>query len=126
MPRIAGVDIPNEKQVRYSLAYIYGVGARNAVDILEGAGVEPTKRAKDLTSDEITKIIAQLALIKVEGDLRREVQMNIKRHMDVGSYRGLRHRKRLPCRGQRTRTNARTRKGKRGQPITGKKAATKT
>jgi small subunit ribosomal protein S13 len=126
MPRIAGVDIPNEKQVLYSLTYIYGIGVSKSKLILEKAKIDPIKRAKDLDVEETSRLKTIIEEERVEGDLRREVQMSIKRLMDLGCYRGLRHRKKLPVRGQRTRTNARTRKGKRGQPITGKKAATKT
>lgn len=121
MPRIAGVDIPNEKQVLYSLTYIYGIGRAKAKEILEAADVDIFKRAKDLDANELSRIRKILETgVKVEGDLRRETQMDIKRLMDLGSYRGLRHRRRLPVRGQRTKTNARTRKGK-AAPIAGKK-----
>jgi small subunit ribosomal protein S13 len=116
MARIAGVDIPREKQIQISLQYLYGVGITSAKKICATANVEPTKRTKDLTEDELHRIRETLEQgYKVEGDLRREVSLNIKRLMDLGCYRGLRHRKGLPVRGQRTHTNARTRKGpKRG------------
>jgi small subunit ribosomal protein S13 len=116
MARIAGVDLPREKQIQISLQYLYGVGITTAKKICEAAQLDPTKRTKDLTEDELHRIRETLeASYKVEGDLRREVSLNIKRLMDLGCYRGLRHRKGLPVRGQRTHTNARTRKGpKRG------------
>ena len=121
MPRIAGVDIPNDKQALFALTYIYGVGKTRAQKILEEADVVLTKRAKDLDANELSRIRKILeAGEKVEGDLRRETQMDIKRLMDLGSYRGLRHRRRLPVRGQRTKTNARTRKGK-AMAVAGKK-----
>ncbi len=112
MARIAGVDIPNDKQVEISLTYIFGIGRMSSKDILAKADIDPTRRVKDLTEAELT----QLRRIvdedyKVEGDLRTEVNMNIKRLIEIGSYRGLRHRRHLPARGQRTKTNARTRKG---------------
>jgi small subunit ribosomal protein S13 len=116
MARIAGVDIPREKQIQISLQYLYGVGITSAKKICAAAQLDPTKRTKDLTEDELHRIREELEKsYKVEGDLRREVSLNIKRLMDLGCYRGLRHRKGLPVRGQRTHTNARTRKGpKRG------------
>jgi small subunit ribosomal protein S13 len=116
MARIAGVDLPVQKRVVISLQYIYGVGQKTAQNIIESAGIEPATRTKDLTEEQTRKIREIIeANYKVEGDLRREVTMNIKRLMDLGCYRGLRHRKGLPVRGQRTHTNARTRKGpKRG------------
>lgn len=114
MPRILGVDIPREKRTVIALTYLYGVGRSNAKDILTEAHVDPNKRAKDLTEKEISTIsnVIQKSY-KVEGDLRREVQMNIKRLMDIRCYRGNRHLKGLPVRGQRSKTNARTRKGPR-------------
>jgi small subunit ribosomal protein S13 len=124
MARIAGIDIPNEKRVVISLMYIYGVGKSLAQDILKAAKVSENKRVKDLTEDELTAIRNQVAKFKVEGDLRREVSMNIKRLQEIGSYRGTRHRKSLPVRGQRTKTNARTRKGPR-KTIANKKIASK-
>ena len=116
MARIAGIDLPPNKRVVISLQYIYGIGNQTAHTICEQAGVELPTRTKDLTDDQARKIREYIENnIKVEGDLRREVTMNIKRLMDLGCYRGLRHRKGLPARGQRTHTNARTRKGpKRG------------
>ena len=123
MARIAGVDLPKSKRIEIALTYIYGVGPSKSREILTEAGVEFTTRTQDLDSDAVAKIRNILeAKEKVEGDLRRDIQMDIKRLMDLGCYRGLRHRRKLPSRGQRTRTNARTRRGKRGQPITGKKA----
>jgi len=116
MARIAGVDLPAEKRIEISLQYIYGIGKTTAHKLLAKAGVDPAKRTKDLNDDEVRHIRETIeATLQVEGDLRREVSMNIKRLMDLGCYRGLRHRKGLPVRGQRTHTNARTRKGpKRG------------
>ena len=116
MARIAGVDLPREKRIEISLQYIYGIGKTTAKKICEAANVAVTTRTKDLTDDEVRRIRDAIeATYKVEGDLRREISLNIKRLMDLGCYRGLRHRKGLPVRGQRTHTNARTRKGpKRG------------
>ena len=111
MARISGVDIPSNKRVVISLTYIYGIGRPTSEEILKKANVDENKRVKDLTEVELTAIRQEIANYQVEGDLRREVAMNIKRLMEIGSYRGLRHRKGLPVRGQRTRTNARTRKG---------------
>ena len=112
MARIAGVDLPREKRIEVSLQYIYGIGKTSAQLILERANVSPVTRTKDLTDDEVRRIRETIEQnVKVEGDLRREVSLNIKRLMDLGCYRGLRHRKGLPARGQRTHTNARTRKG---------------
>ncbi|HEX9052909.1 MAG TPA: 30S ribosomal protein S13 [Anaeromyxobacter sp.] len=112
MARIAGVDLPREKRIEISLQYIYGIGKTTARLICEKSNVPVTTRTKDLTDDEVRRIRDTIeASVKVEGDLRREVSMNIKRLMDLGCYRGLRHRKGLPVRGQRTHTNARTRKG---------------
>ena len=118
-----GVDLPKEKRIEISLRYIYGIGPTWAVRLLKEAGVDVNKRTKDLTEKEVAQITTsiQKAGIKVEGDLRREVMQNIKRHMDIGTYRGLRHRKGLPVRGQRTHTNARTRKGPRLMRIAVKK-----
>ena len=113
MARIVGVDLPNEKRTDIGLTYIYGVGRANVVQILEKAKVDGAKRIKDLTEEEINKLQRALEGIMVEGDLRREVGQNIKRLEDIGTYRGLRHRKGLPTRGQRTRSNGRTRRGKR-------------
>ena len=112
MARIAGVDIPNQKRVEIALTYIYGIGRKSSNDILARTGIDPDKRAKDLTEDEIAKIRDELeAHYSVEGDLRRDVAMNIKRMVEINCYRGIRHRKGLPVRGRRTKTNARTRKG---------------
>jgi small subunit ribosomal protein S13 len=112
MARLAGVDLPRNKRMEIALRYIYGVGPSNSRVILDQAGISYDKRSDDLTEDDIAKIREILERqYKVEGDLRREVQLNIKRLMDLGCYRGLRHRKGLPVRGQRTHTNARTRKG---------------
>jgi small subunit ribosomal protein S13 len=112
MARIAGVDLPREKRVEIALTYIYGIGRTTAKQIVEKAGVNPVTRTKDLTDDETRRIRETIELVtKVEGDLRREISLNIKRLMDLACYRGLRHRKGLPVRGQRTHTNARTRKG---------------
>ncbi len=125
MARIAGVDIPDNKKVPYSLAYIYGIGVKSGFKICKEAGVDPEKRVKDLTENEIAKIRKIIETsYKVEGDLRKEVAMNIKRLMEIGCYRGIRHRLGLPVRGQRTRTNARTRKGPK-KTVAGKKKATK-
>ena len=111
MARIAGVDIPRDKRVVVSLTYIYGIGNTTAKKVLEAAGVDENIRVKDLTDDQLAKIRTVIDDIKVEGDLRRETQLNIKRLMEIASYRGIRHRRGLPVRGQRTKTNARTRKG---------------
>lgn len=113
MARIAGVDIPSEKRIVISLQYIYGIGEPTAKKILAEAGVSEDIRTKDLTEGQLQLIRSQVAKIKVEGDLRREVALNIKRLMEIGCYRGIRHRKSLPVRGQNTRNNARTRKGPR-------------
>ena len=113
MARISGVDLPNNKQVKYALTYIYGIGMTTSVDILDKAGIDHKVKAKDLTDDQVSKIKKVIENeYKVEGDLRTEITLNIKRLMDIGCYRGLRHRRGLPVRGQRTKTNARTRKGK--------------
>ncbi|MBQ3023336.1 MAG: 30S ribosomal protein S13 [Clostridia bacterium] len=112
MARIAGVDLPREKRVEIGLTYVYGIGRTSAKKILEETGINPDTRVKDLTEEEIGKIRDAIdANFTVEGDLRREVALNIKRLVEIGSYRGIRHRKGLPVRGQRTKTNARTRKG---------------
>jgi small subunit ribosomal protein S13 len=123
LARIAGVDLPKNKKVLYGLQYIFGVGENVSASVLEKAKVNPDKKVSDLTDEEVAQIRAILTSeYKVEGALRSEVQQNIKRLMDIGSYRGLRHRKGLPARGQRTRTNSRTRKGKR-KTVAGKKKA---
>lgn len=115
MPRILGVDIPKEKRIEIALTYLYGVGRTVSNQLLKEAQVDPNKRAKDLSEEEVSRITQTLQKsgLKFEGDLRRDISQNIKRLMDIGSWRGLRHRKGLPVRGQRTRTNARTRKGPR-------------
>ena len=114
MPRIVGVDIPKEKRVEISLTYIYGIGRPLSNKILKVANINPDKRAKDLTEEEVARLSSILQKdYKVEGDLRREISANIKRLIDIGAFRGLRHRRGLPVRGQRTKTNARTRKGPR-------------
>ena len=114
MTRIAGVDLPREKRVEIGLTYIYGIGRTSSNRILAEAGVNPDTRVKDLTDDEVRKIAAVIADSQVvEGDLRREIAMNIKRLQEIGCYRGIRHRRSLPVRGQKTKTNARTRKGPR-------------
>ena len=123
MARIAGVDLPRNKRVVRALTYIYGIGVTRSKQILAAAGIDESTRSDSLNTEEIARIRDAIESgDKVEGDLRREVQMNIKRLMDLGAYRGLRHRRRLPSRGQRTRTNARTRRGRKGQPVAGKKA----
>jgi small subunit ribosomal protein S13 len=113
MPRILGVDIPREKRIDASLPYLYGIGRVTAKKVLADANIDPSRRSKDLSDEEIAKItgIIQNNYL-IEGDLRRDVNQNIRRHMDMSSYRGVRHRRGLPVRGQRTKTNARTRKGK--------------
>lgn len=114
MPRILGVDLPKEKRIDVALTYLYGVGRLNVVPILEKANVPVMTRAKDLTEDQITRISSVISQgYKAEGDLKREISSNIRRLIDIGSYRGLRHKRGLPVRGQRTHTNARTRKGPR-------------
>lgn len=125
MARIAGIDLPKNKIILIALQYIYGIGPSNAKLICEGANIEPTTRTDKLTSDEIGRIRGMIdEKFKVEGDLRKDVQLNIKRLMDIGSYRGLRHRRGLPVRGQSTHSNARTRKGPR-KTVAGKKQAPK-
>ncbi len=113
MARIAGVDLPREKRVEIGLTYIYGIGLTSSQKILKEANVNPDTRVKDLTDDEVNSIRKAMEDYKVEGDLRREVALNIKRLTEIGCYRGIRHRRNLPVRGQRTKTNARTRKGPR-------------
>lgn len=124
MARIVGVDVPNEKRVVISLTYIYGIGLTTAKKILAEANVSEDIRVKNLTDEQLTAIRNEVSKYKTEGDLRREVALNIKRLQEIGCYRGLRHKKGLPVRGQRTKTNARTRKGKR-KTIANKKEATK-
>ncbi len=123
MARIVGVDIPNDKRVVVSLTYIYGIGLTTAKKVLSAAGVSEDVRVKDLTEEQLTAIRKEVSALKVEGDLRREVALNIKRLSEIGCYRGLRHRRGLPVRGQRTKTNARTRKGPK-KTIANKKKAT--
>ena len=123
MARIAGVDIPNDKRVVISLTYVYGIGKPLAQEILKTINISEDKRVKDLTEEELTKIRNEVSKYKVEGDLRRDVALNIKRLSEIGSYRGLRHRKGLPVRGQSTKTNARTRKGPRRTIANKKKAS---
>jgi small subunit ribosomal protein S13 len=125
MARIAGVDLPREKAIRVALTYIYGIGNTKALRICDEAGVSPSTKTFDLDESEVVRLRDVIqGQYKVEGDLRREVQQNVKMLMDIGCYRGLRHRKGLPVRGQRTHTNARTRKGPR-KTVAGKKIATK-
>ncbi len=126
MARIAGVDIPRNKKIGISITYIYGIGRSNGAEVLRKANVNPEARVRDLTEEEVGRIREIIDReYRVEGDLRREVQLNIKRLMDIGCYRGLRHRRGMPVRGQRTRTNARTRRGRKGQAIGIKKKAKK-
>jgi small subunit ribosomal protein S13 len=123
LARIAGIDLPKQKKAYIGLTYIYGIGQHTALNILEKANVDPNKKVIDLNEEEVAKIRAIMtAEVKVEGALRSEVQQNIKRLMDIGTYRGLRHRRGLPVRGQRTKTNSRTRKGKK-RTVAGKKKA---
>jgi small subunit ribosomal protein S13 len=125
MARIAGVDLPRDKRVEHALPYIYGIGLTRSQQILSRTGVNPDTRVKDLAENEVIQLRDIIEReYKVEGDLRREIQLNIKRLMDIGSYRGLRHRRGLPVRGQSTKTNARTRKGPR-RTVAGKKKAPK-
>lgn len=122
MPRIAGIDLPKEKHIEIALTYIYGIGRPLANKVLKEAQVEPGKKAKDLTEEEVVRIASALQKgYKLEGDLKREISGNIKRLMEIGCYRGMRHKKGLPVRGQRTRTNARTRKGPRRTVGSGRK-----
>ena len=126
MARISGIDLPREKRIEIALTYIYGIGATTAAKLLERAGIDPNRRVKELSEEDekrLREAIDALAL-RLEGDLRREVQGNIKRLMDIGCYRGLRHRRGLPVRGQRTKTNARTRKGPK-RTVAGKKKTVK-
>ena len=125
MARISGVDIPREKRLVVSLTYIYGVGPAVAQTLCEAVGIDPSTRVRDLTAEEVNKIRGWVdAQLKVEGDLRREVSQDIKRKMEIGCYQGLRHRRGLPVRGQRTHTNARTRKGPK-KTVAGKKKVRK-
>ena len=124
MARIAGIDLPREKRVEIGLTYIYGIGNTTATKICDAAGVSVDIRTKNLTDEQLTALRSEVAKYRTEGDLRREVALNIKRLTEIGCYRGIRHKKGLPVRGQRTRTNARTRKGKR-KTIANKKEATR-
>ncbi len=125
MARIAGVDIPREKRVEISLTYIFGVGRTTSNRVLSATGIDPNTRVRDLTDDEIGRLRTWIdANLKVEGDLKRDISQDIKRKMEIGSYQGIRHRKGLPVRGQRTRTNARTRKGPK-RTVAGKKKVRK-
>lgn len=124
MPRLIGIDIPKEKRIETALTYIYGIGKSFSNRILEIAGINPDRRAKDLSEEQIAKLTSVIQKeIKVEGDLKREVSQNIKRLIDIASWRGIRHKRGLPTRGQRTKTNARTRKGPR-RTVGGKKVKT--
>ncbi|MBC8163586.1 MAG: 30S ribosomal protein S13 [Roseiflexaceae bacterium] len=126
MARIAGIDVPRNKKICISIRYVYGLGPSNGLAVLTKANVNPETRTRDLTEEEVTRIREVVDReYTVEGDLRREIQLNIKRLMDIGCYRGLRHRKGMPLRGQRTRTNARTRRGRKGQAIGIKKKLSK-
>ena len=124
MARIAGVNIPDNKHAVISLTYIYGIGRTTSASILEAVGIAPTTKIKELSDTQLDQVRAEVAKVPTEGDLRREVSMNIKRLMDLGCYRGIRHRRGLPVHGQRTKTNARTRKGPK-RTDAGKKKATK-
>lgn len=122
MARIAGVDLPREKRVEIGLTYIYGIGLHTSQNLLKRTGINPDTRIRDLTDDEVNRLRDVIDKeMRVEGDLRREISMNIKRLMDIGSYRGLRHRRGMPVRGQRTKTNARTRRGPKRAVGVGKK-----
>ncbi|MBT8207603.1 MAG: 30S ribosomal protein S13 [Acidimicrobiia bacterium] len=126
MARIAGIDLPPNKQIKVGLTYVYGIGQTKAKEILSRAAVEETVKVRDLTEDDARKIREVIEDdVRVEGDLRKEVTGNIKRLIEIGSYRGMRHRRGLPARGQRTHTNARTRKGPRRMAVAGKKKVTK-
>lgn len=127
MARIAGVDLPNDKRVEIALTYIFGIGRSRALMILKATGVNPTVRVREMSEEDTAKLRQEIETkYRVEGALHTEVQMNIKRLMDIGCYRGLRHRRGLPVRGQRTKTNARTRKGPRRTAGSGRKKLTKT
>ena len=114
MPRIAGIDLPREKRAEIGLTYIYGIGRSTSNEILKNAGINPDTKMKDLTEEELGKIREELNNYHIEGDLRRDISMNIRALKEIGSYRGLRHKNNLPVRGQNTKNNARTRKGRRG------------
>ncbi|HNW26023.1 MAG TPA: 30S ribosomal protein S13 [Candidatus Gastranaerophilaceae bacterium] len=121
MARLAGVDLPRNKRIIVALTYIYGIGPKRSQKILEATKISPDLRTDNLTDEDIKQLRNELAKYNIEGDLRREVSMNIKRLQEINSYRGLRHKRKLPCNGQRTKTNARTRRGKKGLAITKKK-----
>ena len=121
MARLVGVDLPRNKRLEIALTYIYGIGPARSKKILEKTGISPDLRTDDLTEYDIRELRNVLSEFNIEGDLRREVTMNIKRLQEINSYRGMRHKRGLPCRGQRTKTNARTRRGKKTGPIAGKK-----
>lgn len=123
MARLAGVDLPRNKRMVVALTYIYGIGPTRSAKILDATKISHDLRTDDLTDDDIKKIREELSKYEIEGDLRREVTMHIKRLQEVNSYRGIRHKRKLPARGQRTKTNARTRRGKKGMAITKKKTA---
>ena len=125
MARIAGINIPLNKRAEIGLTYIYGVGRPTANEILKATNIEPDRKVRDLTEDEVSRLREAIDDLTVEGDLRRERSQNIKRLMEIGCYRGLRHRRGLPVRGQNTKTNARTRKGPKRMQVAGKKKATK-
>jgi small subunit ribosomal protein S13 len=125
MARIAGVNIPLNKRVEIGLTYVYGIGRSTSNQVLAQVGVEPDRKVRDLTDEEVVKLREAVENLQVEGDLRRERSQNVKRLMEIGCYRGLRHRRGMPVRGQRTKTNARTRKGPRRMQVAGKKKATK-
>ncbi|MBQ6516847.1 30S ribosomal protein S13 [bacterium] len=121
MARLVGVDLPRNKRIEVGLTYIYGIGPTRSKKILEATGISPDLRTDDLTDEDIKLLRNELSKYHIEGDLRRETAMNIKRLQEINSYRGMRHKKGLPCRGQRTKTNARTRRGKKSGPIANKK-----
>jgi len=121
MARLVGVDLPRNKRMVIALTYIYGIGPTRSAKILAACGISQDLRTDDLTEDDIKKLRNEIANYTVEGDLKREESLHIKRLSEIGSYRGIRHRRKLPCRGQRTKTNARTRRGKKTGPIAGKK-----
>jgi small subunit ribosomal protein S13 len=125
MARIAGINIPLNKRAEIGLTYIYGVGRPTANEILKATNIEPDRKVRDLTEDEVSRLREAIDDLTVEGDLRRERSQNIKRLMEIGCYRGMRHRRGLPVRGQKTKTNARTRKGPKRMQVAGKKKATK-
>ena len=121
MARLAGVDLPRNKRIIVGLTYIFGIGPTRSAKILDACGISYDLRTDDLTEDDIRKLRDEISHYSIEGDLKREITMNIKRLGEIGSFRGMRHKRQLPCRGQRTKTNARTRRGKKGGPIAGKK-----